>query len=74
MVTLNVHFKLESIDGRTFVFSLRTEDVIKIGLIERTDVNYLIDSSERYINHKIYGSLHGISRSWNCTWQYLWFT
>ena len=39
-ISLKIHFKIDSIDRRMFVFALCTEDVIKLGLIERTDKGY----------------------------------
>ena len=43
-----------------FRFPLETSDVIKLGIIESTDMGSLIGSSERYINKHIDGLLDGM--------------
>ena len=71
---MEVHFKINSIDVRMFVFELITVDGIKPGIIVRNDLGYLIDSSERSRNHNVAGSLDIISQIRNCTRKDLWFT
>ena len=57
MVILMVKFKIDSIDRRMFGFVLGIIYGIKLGIIERTDIDSSIDSSERSKNNKLDGSL-----------------
>ena len=74
MVSLMFHFKIDSIDGRIFGILFCTEDGIKLGIIEWTDVDSLIYSSEICVNNKLDGSLDDISQRCNCTCKAWWFT
>ena len=53
-----VHFKIVSMDGIIFGFALGTQDEIKLGIIESTDMGSLIGSSKRYGYDKLSGSLN----------------
>ena len=46
MIIFIVHFKIDCIGVRMFEFLLRTANGIKPGIIESTDMGYLIDCSE----------------------------
>ena len=59
--SLKVYCKIRIIDGNNIDFSLGIEDGIKIGVIERTDLDYLIEFSRKYIHVNIVCSLNGIS-------------
>ena len=54
------HYKIVSIDGRTFVFSIGASDEIKIGISESTDLGSLIGFCKRYRNDKL-----GVSLKYN---------
>ena len=54
-----VQFKIVSTDGRLFGFALDIVDVIKPGIIESTDLGYLMCYSERSVNNR-----HGASPYW----------
>ena len=45
-----VHFKIVSMDGIIFGFALGTQDEIKLGIIESTDMGSLIDKLSGSLN------------------------
>ena len=53
-----VHFKIVSVDGRMFEFTFVIADVIKIGIIDNTDMGSLIVSYIRYRNDNLGDSLN----------------
>ena len=53
-----VHFKIVSVDGRMFEFTFVIADVIKIGIIDITDMGSLIVSYIRYRNDNLGDSLN----------------
>ena len=48
-----VQFKIVSTDGRLFGFALDIVDVIKPGIIESTDLCYLMWYFERSVNNRL---------------------
>ena len=57
MVRLNIHSKMDYIDGRKFLLVLGTEYGIKLEIIEINDLYSVTGSSKRYRNKNIDASL-----------------
>ena len=56
-----------------FGFVIVTEDGIKLGIVEKTDLVYLIGSSEISRDKNLDVSIDGILKRRNYIWKYWWF-
>ena len=56
-----------------FGFVIVTEDGIKLGIVEKTDLGYLIGSSEISRDKNLDVSIDGILKRRNYIWKYWWF-
>ena len=54
---MTVHLKIDFIDVIIFLFALGTVDGIELGIIEKTDLGYLIFYHKVSIEDKLDGSL-----------------